>query len=1188
MDAKNVKLDVTAAEINDQLSTSGPAGANGPSESHDLLHLDIPPTEKQNGLLSPSPSVSAPVISPSTPSLADNNRNAVCTGAVPGSLNAQNEGAIDWGWQGFIAYGCQTLVVVYNVKAGKKLQVLDQHRFLVSQVKWPRENYCHGPRHLYSLRLASADTHGNVIVWDVCKGAPQSKFSESEAAICDMAWHWHQDAAQDMLLILHPASTFVLWNASTGTIIWKKVFSRVEHLESFDLDPHQPSRILFTAPDGVYIQNDFSIFKAPSSEPQRFSWTSNGKIDSSPAGSFLKDPTHSPSSLKADVRRRAARFLTRGSISGNDTSLTTVSDKNLIVEVFFHRSINDIIVVIYPRQIQLISLKFGSIYRILTLEKNLPNIISAIPIRQINGVYCLYSNGAVSFRSFVKGDKETVQQPEAGRLMKNTKPFGFVVDPVRETRAGVVLNDGRILVWTLEWMENDSDPSKALGLPPVQFSRPSKFFLTHLTSSLPPPPLVLQASARSMSNGGEEQLLAVGSSRGCVQLYDVWSNELKCEFFVQNLPIQGIEWVTEQLLLVYSYAQASIPSALVKCEVSLIDLSSGDVRVIRHGATDESPIRSIKISPSRDHFVIVFKNGAPEVWSIADGRHLVWHRPRSVPHATAAEWVRVVESKTMLLEEVKRRQELLLFVDMNGLFQAYKVKGNIVHEDKNSAFFTQTTIGHVTTMCRKKNKIIMGDVDGSLIKWLPSDSMAETKNLNRGWIKTIRFSPKERIMWAAILFNDGVDVWEIETMEQINMMKPKHFKINSLDWVSATCLALACMDGMIRIYDCRNFQTCTSVLTKSSLIDPKISPYVLHHHTALKAKSGLLLGLKESQVLLDQDTEDSLPHNDLPPIESLSVVDRGFLAALLMGDESDYHFWKTCMRGLPAKNSILKDYLSHSEDSVLLPGSELKTLQIDLANSALSNQESASDGFRKCIQHLVSIGESDRAVEHLLNMDASHPHYYEDSLKAALLTSLKSSNNAESVQSTVKLIATHLIASSSHVSDGVEILCAIGKVPDACRYLQSYGQYNEAAVLASVHSFFQTSESKDVFMKWVDYLCSPEINFRSFALILCVHFGASDRAFELMSSARNIERAVMFLKACEEDGVASPFLSDHYAPVCESVHLEYARYLHNIGLKKQALDYCDKGGKNGILLRKEFEILDHDMNEDALMKPSSM
>ena len=158
----------------------------------------------------------------------------------------------------------------------------------------------------------------------------------------------------------------------------------------------------------------------------------------------------------------------------------------------------------------------------------MPNIVSAVPIRQINGVYCLHTNGGVSFRSFAKSDKETVQQPEAARLMKNTKPFGFVVDPVRETRAAVVLNDGRILIWTLEWPENEDDPAHILGLPPVQFSKPSKFFLTHLTSPLHPPPLVLQASPRSTVNSGESQLLAVGSSRGCVQLYDVCNNELTC------------------------------------------------------------------------------------------------------------------------------------------------------------------------------------------------------------------------------------------------------------------------------------------------------------------------------------------------------------------------------------------------------------------------------------------------------------------------------------------------------------------------------------------------------------------------------------------------------------------------------------------------------------------------------------
>lgn len=54
------------------------------------------------------------------------------------------------------------------------------------QVKWARENYCHSPRQPYSLRLASADIRGSIIVWDVTKGSPQAKFSDSDAPICGM------------------------------------------------------------------------------------------------------------------------------------------------------------------------------------------------------------------------------------------------------------------------------------------------------------------------------------------------------------------------------------------------------------------------------------------------------------------------------------------------------------------------------------------------------------------------------------------------------------------------------------------------------------------------------------------------------------------------------------------------------------------------------------------------------------------------------------------------------------------------------------------------------------------------------------------------------------------------------------------------------------------------------------------
>lgn len=341
----------------------------------------------------------------------------------------------------------------------------------------------------------------------------------------------------------------------------------------------------------------------------------------------------------------------------------------------------------------------------------------------------------------------------------------YTCDPVKENRSCVLLNDGRLLMWDL-----DCPNTGVLQLLPPSFSQPPRILLAQMSTPLHGPPLVLQSSLH-VSRDPKLHLLAVGSGKGTIQIYQLYTNELLREYFIQNSPVQGVEWVTEGELLIFAHPYSTTPAALVRSEVSFLDLATGTVRLIRKSAADESAIRAIKVAPTKDHFVLIFKNGAPEVWSIRDGRHLMWQRPRSVPDATAAEWVIVVPTTPSSSEESlpssKSRKILILFVDLKGLFQVFKVKGNTVHEDKTSVFATQTTIGHVTAMCRRKNKIVMGDVDGSLIKWIPSESMAETRNLNRGWIKSIKFSPKDRTMWAAVLFSDGLDVWEIETVRII-------------------------------------------------------------------------------------------------------------------------------------------------------------------------------------------------------------------------------------------------------------------------------------------------------------------------------------------------------------------------------------------------------------------------------------
>lgn len=61
---------------------------------------------------------------------------------------------------------------------------------LCFQVKWAKENYHHNIGSPYSLRLASADATGKIIVWDVATGTARCEIQEHSKPIQgnDSAW----------------------------------------------------------------------------------------------------------------------------------------------------------------------------------------------------------------------------------------------------------------------------------------------------------------------------------------------------------------------------------------------------------------------------------------------------------------------------------------------------------------------------------------------------------------------------------------------------------------------------------------------------------------------------------------------------------------------------------------------------------------------------------------------------------------------------------------------------------------------------------------------------------------------------------------------------------------------------------------------------------------------------------------
>ena len=162
-------------------------------------------------------------------------------------------------------------------------------------------------------------------------------------------------------------------------------------------------------------------------------------------------------------------------------------------------------------------------------------------------------------------------------------------------------------------------------------------------------------------------------------------------------------------------------------------------------------------------------------------------------------------------------------------------------------------------------------------------------------------------------------------MELINQFKPKQFKVTSLDWVSGTQIALCCTDGLIRIFDFRNFHSCSSPVNRDVLTDRVSNPYLLRPEALWKAKSSMLLGeslsVLSDRILLGDAVVDLFQELS---VHHMFPIDRCLSTALMLGDESDYHFWKACMRAMPWTKSALRNVISHSDCSFLLEKQALK------------------------------------------------------------------------------------------------------------------------------------------------------------------------------------------------------------------------------------------------------------------------
>ena len=109
--------------------------------------------------------------------------------SITGTLHPQNYTAVDWGWQNYVAYGCQNSVVVLDPQSVQVIQTLTHGHATINKVRWCKESHHAGlGSSPYVLRLVSMDTSGLCVLWDVSEGSIITEFNCGPKQVNDIQW----------------------------------------------------------------------------------------------------------------------------------------------------------------------------------------------------------------------------------------------------------------------------------------------------------------------------------------------------------------------------------------------------------------------------------------------------------------------------------------------------------------------------------------------------------------------------------------------------------------------------------------------------------------------------------------------------------------------------------------------------------------------------------------------------------------------------------------------------------------------------------------------------------------------------------------------------------------------------------------------------------------------------------------
>jgi WD40 repeat protein len=871
-----------------------------------------------------------------------------------------------------------------------------------------------------------------------------------------------ENSGQSYLLVLYRNNNnLILYDTELGEIVWNKHFDR--NIKSISIDPYCKNNMLFGISSNECcfgIVDDLRANKSPNRDPKEY------KIN-------IKGSTATPNSPKTSGPLLKYSLFVK-SVNNESQDSNDLSVLNEYIQVCYHRSVRNQIFIVFSREILLIDLSIEAIICSIPLERSCSNIMTVYSCNNRNAFYVCHEFGTVSLRLFQKqmitdsseGTSSlnigyiNLCQSDGLRLTKQNKIFGYSVSKLDETKVALLLNNGRLIIKTVckrdeNLCEEELRVPYICDLIPLKHYQMSetktktkiyRILMTHLLPALSYNPNVIRmCPAVTLRNWPiHKPLLAVGDSSGTIQIWNLSLTTLEREFSIHSFPVRGIEWTGLSTFISFAYPTVSPNSGKTNNELNITDVTSGRTVPLRAERNlDSSPIELLRISHLKQYLIILLKDDPFEIWDLKT-LSLLRVMPKQFATITAIEWSplynkRIDYINTNTNDSVGHQlpsKENFVVTNKNGELYHFSIEGNIVKEITCIPPDTEMNV-NITCIAWKSDQVLLGDGIGNVNVWDLKKKISRAEPTHRGSIKKLRFGPGRGNMKFLILYNDGVDIWDIKELKlnaQLKYPRDINFKIIDIDWAGSDRPILVTSEGTILITDIKlkQYTSTISDLVFNDIDNQNIDLFSFNFHLLPQMSQFIF----KSKFILNQSEDGpKLPECD---------IERNILVAKLFHDFDGYNFWNIVSYVI-ADN---KERLDLNND-LYLDNNYFKDIETEKV-TLLESIRNTYNQSRICYELLLLLNQPHRAVQLLLETDPhSMSDYYVDALKACLIASLQSRREDSTAYPVVKLVATNLIANGM-IDEGSQLLCLIGKAQDACRYLQSANKWLDAVWLAKV------------------------------------------------------------------------------------------------------------------------------------------